>query len=76
MGGDAALYFDPLSAEEMSSALSRVLADQALYRSMTERGRFQARRFHPDAIRARIESFWAEISGRGAERFGEKSVAC
>lgn len=61
IGGDAALYFDPLNTEEMAAALQRALGDYALRRGMRERACVQARRFHPDAVRKRIEAFWSEV---------------
>lgn len=43
--GDAAVYFDPRSAEELAAALRRVAADPALRVKMSALGRVQSRRF-------------------------------
>lgn len=43
--GDAALYFDPLSTEQISAAMNRLLRDAELRASLRERGYAQARRF-------------------------------
>jgi glycosyltransferase involved in cell wall biosynthesis len=45
VAGDAALLIDPLSPEELASALARVLTDTALRQQLVLRGRQQARRF-------------------------------
>ena len=45
VGGEAALYFDPLDVEEMTEAIRRLLRDPALQRAMRERGLAQARKF-------------------------------
>jgi glycosyltransferase involved in cell wall biosynthesis len=61
IGGDAPVYFDPLNTEEMAAVLQRVLGDVALRREMSQRGLIQARRFHPNLVRNKIEAFWSEI---------------
>jgi len=61
VGGDASLYFDPLAVEQMAAVLHRILSDAPLRNAMSDRGRAQARRFHPDAIQGRIQSFWNEV---------------
>jgi alpha-1,3-rhamnosyl/mannosyltransferase len=45
VGGDAALYVNAEDDESLSSALLRVLGDEALRRTMVERGLSQAKRF-------------------------------
>jgi glycosyltransferase involved in cell wall biosynthesis len=45
IAGEAALLFDPLSPDEMASALRRVLADEALRDALSERGRRRAKDF-------------------------------
>lgn len=61
VGGDAALYFDPLNVEAMADTLTRILQDGALRTRMEERGREQAQRFHPSVMGRKIECFWEEI---------------
>ena len=48
VGGDAALYFDPLNARELADALRRVLGDENLRRELIERGRERAAQFRWD----------------------------
>jgi len=43
--GDAGILVNPENVSELSHALERVLSDEGLRRSMTERGLLQARRF-------------------------------
>lgn len=62
VGGDAALYCDPTSIEQMAEKLHQTLDNAALRARMSERGRAQARRFHPDAVRASIRRFWEELA--------------
>ncbi|MGB8260546.1 MAG: glycosyltransferase, partial [Terracidiphilus sp.] len=61
VGGEAARYFDPASVEAMADAMSDVLVNAGLRRATIEAGRIQARSFHPDSVRARIDALWAEI---------------
>jgi glycosyltransferase involved in cell wall biosynthesis len=48
VGGDAALYFDPLNVEEMAGQIARVLRDEPLRRQLSDRGLQQAARFSWD----------------------------
>ena len=43
--GDAVLYFDPLSTDQISAAMNRLLRDTQLRASLRERGYAQARRY-------------------------------
>jgi len=61
VGGDAARYFDPFSIEDMATTMHEILADSALRRDMSERGRIQSRKFHPDVVSKQIQSFWNEM---------------
>lgn len=62
VGGDAALYFDPLSEEHMCAILHQTLDDSVLRERMAERGLIQARRFHPEVVRSQIQEFWQELA--------------
>ncbi len=62
IGGDAALYFDPTSTRQMAEILHRIMFETGLRARMVELGRVQARKFHPAAIRAAIQSFWDEFA--------------
>jgi len=63
IGGDAARYFDPYSVEDMSTTMHEILNDEGLRMEMSELGKVQARRFHPELVRKQIQSLWAEIKG-------------
>jgi glycosyltransferase involved in cell wall biosynthesis len=45
VAGDAALYFDPESVEQMSTSMERLLTDSALREQLIERGLRRARQF-------------------------------
>lgn len=45
VGGDAALYFDPESVEEMSTVMERILTDSTLRKDLVARGVKRARQF-------------------------------
>ena len=62
VGGDAALYVNPTSVEHMAEFLHQTLRDSALRERMAERGLVQARRFHPEAVRSKIQAFWGELA--------------
>lgn len=48
VGGDAALYFDPLSVEEMAAAIMRVIGDASLRASLARQGYARAQQFSWD----------------------------
>jgi glycosyltransferase involved in cell wall biosynthesis len=52
--GDAVLYFDPQSIEQISAAMAQILRDADLRDSLRERGRVQARRFGWQAAAERL----------------------
>jgi len=74
VGGEAARYFDPVSVEEMAETMHNILADSGLQAKMSEQGRIQSRRFHPDVVREQINSFWAEFEGDGKSVLGAVST--
>jgi glycosyltransferase involved in cell wall biosynthesis len=45
IGGDAAIYFNPLSEEEMAAALERLVSDSELRKALSDRGVERAKRF-------------------------------
>lgn len=61
VGGDAAIYCDPLSAAEMSAALRYVLENDELQRRLSAAGTERARRFHQARVQQQIHIFWDEI---------------
>jgi len=62
VGGEAARYFDPFSIEDMAATMQEILADSALRVKMSEQGRIQSWKFHPNAVREQIGAFWAELA--------------
>ena len=44
-GGDAALYFDPENADEISKAIEKVISDDKLRKEMREKGYLQVKKF-------------------------------
>jgi glycosyltransferase involved in cell wall biosynthesis len=57
--GEAAAYFDPLSAKDMARAVAAVLDDPAPY---VERGLEHARRFTWEATARRHEDVYRQLS--------------
>lgn len=53
-GGDACLYVDPASTEEMADAIGRALGDTALRAELAERGYRHAARFRQEHIAANL----------------------
>ena len=49
VGGDAALYFDPESVDEMAAAMERLLTDSSLREQMVKKGLERARQFSWEA---------------------------
>jgi glycosyltransferase involved in cell wall biosynthesis len=76
VGGDAARYFDPRSADEMAAVLQAVLRDAALRKRMTERGRMQVRRFHPDMVQRSVEVLWRDIDKMKHAAAATEAVQC
>jgi glycosyltransferase involved in cell wall biosynthesis len=54
VGGDAPLYFDPLSPEELTRQLTRVLSDRDLGERRSERGLVLARSFYENDSAQRL----------------------
>ena len=49
VAGNAAIYFDPESVEEMSMAMERLLTDAALREQLVARGRERVKQFSWEA---------------------------
>jgi glycosyltransferase involved in cell wall biosynthesis len=64
IGGDAALYFDPLNAGALVSQLERVVTDGALREELARKGRARAAEFRWEGAAART----LEVLRRAAER--------
>ena len=76
VAGDAATYFDPLSVDDMASALSEVVCNPGQRREMSARSVLQARKFHRDVIDRKTAELWSELTAgkqsRGARRSGKE----
>ena len=64
IGGDAALYFDPLDVDELVAQLTRVLTDGELRADLASRGRARAAQFQWE----RAASETLAVLRRAAER--------
>ncbi|MDE5695678.1 MAG: glycosyltransferase, partial [Alistipes sp.] len=51
-GGPDAVYVDPDDPQELADRLTEILADEALRRRMSERGRAYVGRFEPEKLAA------------------------
>ena len=54
VAGDAALFFDPHSPEEMAAGINRILTDSSLRQALIEHGRQQVKRFSWQKFTAEI----------------------
>jgi len=65
--GDAAIYFDPMSVDEIATCLSRLWTDDALCRSLSAHGRARAQRNTPAAFNARLCAIVDAVAARGPD---------
>jgi glycosyltransferase involved in cell wall biosynthesis len=66
VAGDAALLFDPEDQEAVTAAVGRLLRDEALARTLVERGRQRVREFTWErTARATLESYRKALAGKG-----------
>lgn len=69
VGGDAALYFDPESVEDIAGALRRLLSDEGLRADLARRGRERARRFSWRAsAEGTLGSYERALAGRRSRK--------
>jgi glycosyltransferase involved in cell wall biosynthesis len=61
IGGDAALYFNPYSIEEMAVSMHEILTNPTLWATMSEQGRIQSKKFHSNVVKQKISRFWDEV---------------
>jgi glycosyltransferase involved in cell wall biosynthesis len=61
--GDAAVYFDPRSEEEMADAMREVLGNEGLAVDLRERGLRQAARFSWRETAGRLLAYFASLGG-------------
>jgi len=61
--GDAAVLIDPYSAASIAEGIQRVLSDQDLRRTLTERGLARARQFSWESSIRRIHEVYMDVAG-------------
>src|SRR5260221_5714354 len=61
VAGDAALLVDPLSTEQITAALSRLLTDEGLRADLVTRGHTQAKRFSWDKAAQQLQQVYADV---------------
>jgi glycosyltransferase involved in cell wall biosynthesis len=65
IGGDAAVYFDPGDPEAIAAGIVRILRDEALRRTLRDRGRRRAQEFDWRKTAASTLEFYKEVAGTG-----------
>jgi glycosyltransferase involved in cell wall biosynthesis len=60
-GGDAALYVNPNSAEEIAAAMKKIYTDTAAGTAMKEKGRLHAQNFTPQLCAERVMKVYESI---------------
>lgn len=60
-GGDAALYADPLDAEDIARHMQRILDDAFLRQAMVERGHQQAKKFTDEQVANHLIQVYNEL---------------
>jgi glycosyltransferase involved in cell wall biosynthesis len=64
IGGDAALYVDPWSVDDMARGLATLYRDRALAHNLTERAARQASKFSWENLTAKTLSVYRALAGR------------
>ncbi len=64
VGGDAALYVDPQSTEEIAAAIQRCIEDDELVRQMRDRGLVQSSKYTWDATARATRDVYRTVVGR------------
>ncbi len=65
IGGDAALYFETSSADELASQLRRAISDRSLREALIARGRERAARFRWDIAAQQTLDVLKRVAGSG-----------
>lgn len=60
-GGDAAIYIDPEKPEEIGKALTTLLADKKLQKSLRDGGKINAQRFTPENFAKQLKQLYNTI---------------
>lgn len=66
--GESALYFDPLSPEDMAEKIAALLGDASLRASLAEKGRERARAFSWERCARETLSALRSVAAKGPER--------
>ena len=61
VAGDAALFVDPLQADEMAAAIERLLSDERLRAQLVELGRVRAQHFTWEETARRTRAVYADV---------------
>lgn len=61
IGGDAAYYVDPASAEEIASGMSKLVDDQILRQAMISKGKEHAEKFSPTVYTNHLLRFYQSV---------------
>lgn len=61
IAGDAALYVDPYSIDDISRAIKTIASDEGLRTELSARGRIQAERFSVDNYRQRVSALYERL---------------
>ena len=63
VGGNAALYFDPLSVEAIEEAIEKIIFDVDLQKKMSEKSLIQSKQFSWDKTAQQTEEVYAKVLG-------------
>lgn len=66
--GDAALYFDPLSAEDLAAKIKQLVADGSLSKQLRERGRLRVRSMTWHSHVGRLLDLFRHLASKGRKR--------
>jgi len=61
VAGDAALFVDPYSIDDIARAIRIIEADADLRGTLAERGRQQAKKFSPSAYDERLKQLYEKL---------------
>lgn len=63
VGGDVALYFDPLSVEAIEEAIEKIIFNVDLQKTMSEKSLIQSKQFSWDKTAQQTEEVYAKVLG-------------
>jgi glycosyltransferase involved in cell wall biosynthesis len=71
VAGDAAVFFDPLSVDEMSEKIAQVAQNQDLRDQLRRRGFANVRRFSWEQSATQVLQVYAQVHEKGMKRGDE-----